>query len=259
MLKLVLTAAMALSPLPQEPNVPEQAEIEAAVTRLREAFKGGDAAERVRAIEAATAVLDGTVIAWIGKGLRDSEPTVVTAAVESLRFMDHPDALECLHGLYKRDKKLRKNEEMLVRLLKAIGQHGSRLSIPILNDSPFSSPYAKVVQARILGLANIRDKDSLEALMGLMRLAGRNQIQNHMRSFRLALMVLTGTDEGRSQDAWVSWWNDNKRALVVDPKPPALPKELQRLWDAYWGNPMKRARGTKRGDRGNDPEGNGGR
>jgi len=259
MLKLVLTAAMAISLLPQEPRVPEPSEIEAALTRLREAFKQGDAPERVSAIEAATSVLDGDVIAWIARGLRDSEPSVVTAAIESLRYMDHPDALVCLHAMYKRDKKLRKDEEMLVRLLKAIGQHGSTSSIPVLNDSPFSSPYARVVQARVLGLANIRDKDSLEALMGLMKLAGRHQIQNHMRSFRLALMVLTGTDEGQSQDAWMSWWNDNKRKLVVDPKPPALPKDLQEQWDTYWGNPMVRERGKKRGDRGNDPEGNGGR
>ena len=257
MLKLVLTAAMAIATLPQEPSTPEQAAVEAAVARLREAFKQGDAPERVRAIEAATAVVDGDVIAWIDKGLSDSDPSVVTAAIEGLRFMDHPDALDCLHGLYKRDKKLRKDEEMAVRLLKAIGQHGSRRSIPILNDSPFSSPYGKLVQARILGLANIRDVRSLEALMGLMKLAGRQQIQNHMRTFRLALMVLTGTDEGLSQDAWVRWWNDNKRKLVVAAEPPALPKELQRQWNSYWGKAMERERGTKRGDRGNDPEGNG--
>jgi hypothetical protein len=118
----------------------------------------------------------------------------------------------------------------------------------------------------------IRHRDSVEGVIGLMRKVGRHRAQRHMEDVRTALMVLTGVDHGRSQDAWNEWWNDNKRTLEIQAEPHALPKKAQREWDRYWGlepaeeeRPAKRRDGEGRrrgggdgGDGGGDQSGDGG-
>jgi hypothetical protein len=259
MLQLALWLLLSPSPTScaQEPavRVPEPAEVDAAVARLEQAFGKGDGPARIEAMEAAREVLDTRVIAWFDRGLKDTDADVARSAVLNLRYMPHPEALELLHKTYKRDKKLRKDPEGFALLLKAIGQHKSTESIAILTDDAFGATDARVVAARILGLGNIRDARSVEALFSLMRSAGRQRVQNHMPTFRLALMVLTGADEGENQDEWMRWWNDHKQTLVVTPEPPKLPQRMQRQWDYHWGNERQRAREKQRGERGNDPEG----
>jgi len=238
-------------------RVPEPAEIDAAVARLDQAFTKGDGPARIEAMEAGREVLDARVIAFYDRGLKDNDVGVARSAIENLRYMPHPAALELLHKTYKRDKKLRKDVDGFALLIKAIGQHANEASIDILSDDVFGVADPKVVTARILGLGNIRDARSVEALFALMHAAGRERVQNHMPTFRLALMVLTGADEGENQDAWTSWWNEHKQGLVVTPEPHKLPQRMQRQWDYHWGNERMRSREKQRGERGNDPEGSG--
>jgi hypothetical protein len=85
-----------------------------------------------------------------------------------------------------------------------------------------------------------------------MRLVGKGQLAGRMGDFRMALMRLTGVDKGKSRDAWVAWWNDNKKKLELPKEAPRLPEAMQRRWDVYWGEPHERSRDTKREDRGGD-------
>jgi HEAT repeat protein len=254
LLTLLFGAALLQGPTPPAPPDPEK--IKAAVARLEEAFTKGKSPERIQALEAAVPLLDAKVIEWVRKGLRDSDPAVVQRALESLRFMRHPDALEALHDYYRRERaKLRKDDELLGRVLKAVAQHQSAKSIDVLADDPWGNTSNAVIEARILGLGNIRAVESVEALLGLMRVAGPLKVQPHMNDFRLALVVLTGSDQGNSQDAWMKWWNDHKQGFQVAAKQAPMAKPMQLRWDYYWGNEMKRDRPPGRGDRGNDPEG----
>jgi hypothetical protein len=71
-----------------------------------------------------------------------------------------------------------------------------------------------------------------------------------MENLRVALMVLTGVDQGTSQDAWMAWWNDHKKTLEISPTPPALPRSIQNRWNEYWGLRGPVERRTRRTDRG---------
>ena len=177
------------------------------------------------------------------------------ASIQALGMLDHPAALKQLHSLSKRDrKKLAKDPDLSVAVVKAIARHGSPDSIPYLIKDMFQTKHPQIARARIVGLGGIRSTRSVEELFGLMRGAARNKIQNYMKDFRLALVVLTAVDQGQSQDLWMSWWSDNKKDLKVSAKPPVLPKELQRRWDSYWGYQRKYNRQKRRGERGDDPE-----
>jgi hypothetical protein len=83
-----------------------------------------------------------------------------------------------------------------------------------------------------------------------MKMRGPHKIQAQMQYFRASLMVLTGADQGTSQENWLKWWNDNKQKLEVGPKPHEMQKQMQNLWDGYWGEGKAAERETKRGERG---------
>jgi hypothetical protein len=260
MLSLVGSLVLALAPSVQDPapEPPAPEAVKAAVDGLKAAFTTGKTGERIRAIEQHGAVADEGVVEWLDKGVRDEDPTVQAAAIEALRFSPLREALDSLHATYKRDKKLQKDVELFSKLLKAIAQHGDKSSVPILADNAFGNVEHKVIEARILGLGNVRAPEAVEALISMMRVGGRHKIQPYMQNFRMALMVLTGADRGIDQDGWMSWWNENKKDFAVPPKAAPLPKDMQVRWDYYWGNEAARERAKKRRERGDDGEAKGG-
>ena len=253
MLALALTAALLVAPQDPAP-APDAKKVEAAVKELKEAFAQSKPEPKVEAIRKGSEVLHSDVIEAIAKGFKEKEEPVQAATIEALRWMDHPKALDELHSTYKRDKKLKEDEELFAGLLKAIGQHANQTSIQVLADNPFKNPTHGAIQARILGLGRIRHVDSVSELMGMMQKVGRGKSAGYMDDFRLALMVLTGKDNGKSAEMWIKWWNDNKRTLKVEPKAPKLPPQAQKKWDYYWGLRHVEGRREKREDRGNDGE-----
>lgn len=253
---LPLLASMLLAWVPGAPQdpprdgaAPDPKAVAAAVAELDTAFQKGKTPERVQAIENAARLADPEVVARVAKGLEDGDPAVQSAAIEALRTIVHEGALSALHGAAKTNKKLRKDPELHAKLLKAIAQHGDVSSLSLLADGGLQGE-PKVVEARILAIANIRSKRSVEELVGLMRVADRGKVEGCMGHFRLALMRLTGADHGTSLDKWTAWWNASKKGFDVASEPPLLPADLQRRWDLFWGNPLDYSRGTKRGDRG---------
>lgn len=247
MIQALLTAVLLL---PLQDTPPDPASVERAVTELSEAFKQKDSQKRASAITRNSQVVDADVIDLIERGLRDKSPEVVTSAIQALRYMDHPDALKALETTYRRDKKLRKDPQVFSSLLRAIGQHRSPSSIDLLADDVWSSLDQSVVRARLYSLGHIRDPKAVKALIGEMKSGGRQRIQPHMNDFRMALMALTGVDQGRSQDQWLKWWNDNKDGLEISPEEPKLPKAQAQTWSYYWGRGRVDERPKKRNRRG---------
>lgn len=234
---------------------PSREQIRAVVEELRKAFRGKDVAAKTAAIEAARPVVDAEVIRAIAAGIREPEKEVKLAVLEALRWIDHPAALEELHTIYLREKRLRKDEELFVGLLRSIAQHGQPDSIPILSEFDMSDMTYQVGKARIWGLGMIRSPEAVEALFGMMKRVGRGKLQPMMDEFRVALRVLTGVDHGRSQDAWMRWWNDNKRNLSVPAELPRLPRDVLRKWASYWDLELREEGGRKRKGRGGDDPG----
>jgi hypothetical protein len=75
-----------------------------------------------------------------------------------------------------------------------------------------------------------------------------------MEDARVALMTLTGVDQGLSPELWEAWWRNNKKGFQIPAKPPVLPKELRAIWDGYWGLPREYEREKRREDRGREPQ-----
>lgn len=251
MLHWILALALAL-PLDTPP--PDKAAVDTAVAALDRAFKDGETGDRLRALEGAAGLASPEVVARVAKALRDKDSSVAVAAANTLRFIAHADAQKALEARAKQPD-ARKDALLFAALLKGLGQHRAKSSIEVLGDDPWSVQDAKVLEARILGLGRIRDVASVEKLFDLMKVAGRHNIQPHMQHFRTALVVLTGADQGASQDLWLRWWNENKSKLRVSATEGELPKLMQIGWDAYWADPReseqrKDERKTKRDERG---------
>jgi hypothetical protein len=252
-LELALTVALALPHEEQRVPPPDPQRVAEAVRALETAFKQGTPEERIEAVRAQGSVADAEVVEWLAKALaRSKEPELQGAAIEALRFQEHPDALGALETSLRRDRALRDAPQLYGALIKAVGQHGHERSIDLLTDDLWSVRDEQVVQARILALGHIRSPKSAEALFSVMKVAGRQRVQQRMPELRLALIVLLGVDQGDSQDAWMAWWNDHKGALVVPPEEPPLPRLLAQRWANHWGRAPAMERPRKRGDRGRE-------
>jgi hypothetical protein len=186
------------------------------------------------------------VVHALAKGLRSKDEGVKIETIAALGWNQSPEALKQLHRLYRREGKLlAKQEDAYAALFKAIGRHGDKSSLTVLADSPFKGLTPQVAEARILGIANIRERDSIEALMKGMRLTteetgGRRprSVETRsrgMRFFRPALCVLTGVDNGESDEQWQAWWRDVKKKFrVAEKRPASAPSDVKRYWAAYW-------------------------
>ena len=215
-----------------------------AVRALEEATKSGEEPDVLAAVESARLVIDPKVIAEIAKLRNHKSVEVESAALDALGRMPHPDALRALHDSYRRDKQLREDEHMLPKLLKAIGRHGDKSSIEILADKPLKNLTRESGTARIYGLARIRDNGAIEALTKAMTLGGsprssgpgaRSNGPRFLEEMRVAMCVLTGEDLGTSKEAWISWWQKQKKAFKVSSTPPmSLPPVVKATFDEYW-------------------------
>lgn len=254
MLTALVAAVLTFAAQDEPPQSVDPKRLEAALAELEQAFDKGTEQDRVAAMQRHGSIPDPDVVGWVERGLRDHEAVVRDAAIDTLRFQEHPSALKALEGAYRRDgKRIRKDDvAVYAALIKAIGQHGDPGSIGLLTDDIWEVRDHAVLQARIFSLGNVRDAKSVDALFGLMKSGGRDRIQPIMGDLRTSLLVLTGADQGESQDLWIAWWNDNKRGLEVSPDLPTLPKQVAQRWAYYWGEGRIDERGTKRRDRGRD-------
>ncbi|MHC4847948.1 MAG: hypothetical protein ACYTEG_05770 [Planctomycetota bacterium] len=219
-----------------------------AVDRFKEAFKGKDADVIANTIENFGGVVSDKVVHEVARGLRYKDQKVRTYSVIALGWVPNKNALRQLHRMYRREKDLgKKDEALFAQLLKSIGRHGDKSSIDVLSDKPFKYHTLESSRARIMGLGNIRRKQSVEELMKGMQKTGsagargarafETQQPRAMKEFNVAMAVLTGVEVGESQQAWLTWWRENKRKLKVSGDRPQVSNEIQRAWEGYWNAP----------------------
>jgi hypothetical protein len=246
-LALLAAAALPQSPYPREDD-PSPDRVKEATDALTAAFKGKDPAAQEAAIRAHGGVNADPVVHALAKGLRERNESVKTAAIDALGWHPSREALKQLHRLYRREAKLLAKQPVpYAALFKAIGRHGDKSSLDVLGDNPFKGLTVEVAEARILGIANVRDKRSVEGLLKGMRLwtddgdggvGGRrdNTGSRGMRFFRPALCVLTGVDNGMVDEAWHRWWRENKNKFKMSPtRPETAPADVKAYWKAFWG------------------------
>ena len=228
--------------------------VKAALAELRTALARGKSEERIAALGKAANTKDAGVVEAIAKALGDEDPKVQGAAIEALRGLQRKEALAALVGAFERDKKLAKDAELAARLVKAIGSYGDAAAVEKLAAAGIDGAHG-VVEARILSIANVRSVRSVELLVELARGAADDKVGAHAETIRLALARLVGEDLGTARQRWLGFWNEQRKTLKVATQAPLLPKDMQRRWDMFWGNPSDPGRARPRGERGNDPEG----
>jgi hypothetical protein len=240
----------------QTSRPPPPAEVVARVeTSLDEALRSGELRAIESALETAREAPHPAVVHAVVRFLEDERVEVKLAALQALRWLEHPDALDALHRAAK-DRKLMRVPELAQAVLRGIGQQAQPSSIAVLANDPFEPFEAGCLRARILGLARIRRVEALEALFGILApvgTGGQRRIQSRMGDVRLGLMILTGVDRGASPELWESWWRDNKKSFRVPDEMPPLPKELRKDWETFWDLPRVYEREGRREDRGQDP------
>jgi hypothetical protein len=169
---------------------------------------------------------------------------VQLTAVEMLGWEKDKHALKQLHRMFNRDRSLNKDDEVYSELLKAIGRSGDPSSVDVLTENIFKGGLSYAAgRARILGLANIRTSESVDELFQAMRLGGNGRDRRggvdarprFAEDMRLALTVATGEDLGTDKEAWLSWWQKNKKTFKISPKRPSIAPELRARWESYWG------------------------
>jgi len=247
------TLLLAQTPAPAKPT-PEQ--VQAPLADLAAAYADGQVVTLANALERASLVPDRKVVKAVSRALKDKRPEVRSAAISAFFQLDHPDALAVLHKL-ARDRKWMKDPDTAAAILRAVGNHADPSSIKVLTRGHDQTPQHGPMRARVFGLGNIRDKDSVDALIELMSLGGRNGNPRAKRryayldgDFRLSLIVLTGVDQGTSPELWARWWRKNKKGFELSEQPAPLPRSLRYRWDRYWGRDTDYSRDEKREDRG---------
>lgn len=232
-----LTLGGALEEPEDEPEGPTEEEIEAMVERLEAAFAPKtELGERLAAVEAAGAVPADAVAKALRAGLDDEEKELTLLTLGVLATMPVDEAYDQLERFHKKDRRLKKDADLLEASFKALAWQANPDAIDLFTDKLFNNTSNKVVKARILGLGMIRDPESVEALIDIMKAQPPKQKNQYMGEIALALTVLVGeTDCGKSDERWVAWWNDHKRDLEVPAEMPEINKAQQRAWNLYWG------------------------
>ena len=253
-------AALAVAPAQEdEPKGPTKEEVAIAVKALKAGLAKKEASERIAALEAAAPVVHEDVVKAITAALTDDSTDVRDFTVDLLGRIDEPSALTALHAYAKKHRRtLPDDPEHFILVLKSVARHGDTSSIDLLTEKFFEVHHHHLIRARILCLANIRDKRAVEALFDQMTRTARTRISPHILEFQLAFNVLLGVDVGANQDRWMSWWSDNKKSYELPEAQPKLPEPSLVTWQEFWGLERTYSRNKKRGERGQDPERSGG-
>jgi hypothetical protein len=235
---------------------PTEEEVAAQVEKLERVLAEGAYDEKVEALTAARAFPHDDVVGVVVGALKDKAKEVRLCAVATLGYLDVDSALRELHKLPKKKANL-EDEQLAIEMFRAIGRHGDKKSLKVLEDNILGSPKA-VLECRILAIARIRDYESVDMLVSLMNKlraneggkgepkGGREDVQ-HMGTFQLALHVLTGANEGTERSAWQRWWNDNKHDIEVTEEYPELERSLEVKWLEFWDETPRGREGRREG------------
>jgi len=248
---LALLLSLFLSINPQEtPQPPSPERVTETVLAIKESLAKGEKDDQILRLQAAAEVPSKDVARVLEKTLKNKQPEVVAAAIQGLRWMKHPAALRALQKAYAGNKALRKNDELQLSLIKAIGQHGAVSSIKLLVHEVFALKQPKQREARIFSLGMIRHRDAVEAIFQLIRNTPEKRILSSMGVVRISLMMLTGVDNGPQPGPWKVWWKENQKTFKMAPISHAIPRKILDRWTRYWGLDIITDRRQRREDRG---------
>jgi HEAT repeat protein len=209
-----------------------------AVRELADALAKGDEGARIAALDAAAGSTDPAIANAVGRALGDRSTRVAVVAANALGSMRSDAALAVLHQAAGASG-VAQDRERLAAVFRAIGPHGNRSSIAVLSRSPTTPPDYRVIRARIYSLAQIRDLESVQALLGMMALDLQTEGESafFLEDFRVALMVLTGVDHGPSNFLWDDWWRRSRQGFRLPAGRPVIAEFHRLRWEGGTGAP----------------------
>ena len=244
---LLLTAFAAL---PQDPPREEPAP-EAEVSQEAEELTPEQARELLEtavkskqldlifaAIDETGRIADKKLVKQLGDLLKHKDGEVRRLSLQALRYNEHEDSLDALLK-HKKNKAILEDEIVAEQYYLALGQKGDKKALKVLTDGLSKTNRGdKVTRARILALGRIRDTDSVEALIDVMVSGSARRRHPQLTEIHTSLSVLTGADVKMSQDAWIAWWNDNKKGLKLTTQEQELATRKGRAaWMTVWATP----------------------
>lgn len=248
---LAQAPAPAPAPAAQEPAL----EPAAAVARLQKTFADKDPGAALAAVESCGRIANDDVVKALAKGLSHKEPAVQRAVISALRFQTQPSAFTALLAA-STSERLLADDKVAADYYLALGQRGDSKALPVLTKGLRIDKGSEVVRARILAIGHIRAKESVEALMQLMKSGGGGgggkgggrSNNPHLRDLVTALTALTGQELGNDETAWIRWWGEHDEGYKVPAKEGALGKGAGRQWESLWRDPAEK--GSKRDGKG---------
>jgi len=231
------------TPTPTEEVETEIVEIDPAeaAKEIKEAFKAKKDDITLATLDAVGRIESKLVTKELAKGLKHQSQAVILAVLEALRHNPDPTALDVLVK-QRNNKTVTEDVPCAVAYAHALGQKADVKAIkPLTDDLVATSKMAsEVLKAKVTALGRIRHVDAVEAILDYSRTGrggGRQRggVRNMMREAQRSLMVLTGTDQGTSTQAWHDWWSDAKRGFKMSEKEwPLANGRDQRQWDNLW-------------------------
>jgi hypothetical protein len=252
MLNFLLALMLLVFPLTVEDKAADPDLVKQAVAELKQAHGHGRPKDQLAAIQKYRNLIDSKVAGSMLRGLKSKDISVKLATIEALRWMPFPETVKAMQKSLERDKLIKKDERLLVAIIRSLGQHSDPSSLALFEDGAYSAPSPGNIQARLYSIARIRTDESLSLLMEmLVRGAGaqpngkdKNKLQDQ---YDITLEVLTGETFKRDQDAWLQWWRENRKSFKVAPKNIKLSPKTEKKWSTYWANPQdQRGRGGKK-------------
>jgi HEAT repeat protein len=244
---LFLTAFAALPQDPPQEEPAPEAEVsqeaeeptpEQARELLETAVKSKQLDLIFAAIEETGRIADAKLVKQLGDLLKHKDGEVRRLSLQALRYNKHEDSLDALLK-HKKNKAILEDELAAEQYYFALGQKGDKKALKVLTDGLSKTNRGdKVTRARILALGRIRDTDSVEALIDVMVSGSLRRRHPQLTEIHTSLSVLTGADVAMNQDAWIAWWNDNKKGLKLTEQEQELATRKGRAaWMTVWATP----------------------
>ena len=224
----------------EEEVLEEEAELtpEEAVELLETALKTRELDLIYAAIEETGRVDDKKLVKLLGKAVKHKDSMVRMDALEALRFNKNPEALKELLKL-KKYKPIVEDEVAAEAYYLSLGQKGDVKALAVLTDKlHVTNRGDKSNRARILAIGHIRDKKSVEALLGMLTSGAGRRRHPNIKEIHLSLTVLTGAEVKSNSDDGLAWWNENKKTYkITKEEQEATTKKGRATWRTIWADP----------------------
>lgn len=238
------------------PSAEAEPRATATAESVLEGLASEDARVRLAACETARDVAGSKVVAGLVKALGDKADTVRVAAIGALGARTEADDKKAAAaGLNKRLAAWAKSAESRPELdaaLDALHDLAQVSSVKPLMDGIDLKTDADEAEARLMAVANVPDKEAIEALIKFRGKGRRRGSNGQQQLAHKALLYATGAKVQNDPDAWRAWWKEREKSFDFQAAADLRAETAQKRADR---EERKRERDEKKGGKRKDRDG----